>query len=156
MAKRIENNGGAYNFYHREPVQFEVQEELERRQFVSYNKIENGITGIPLGDGLFIHEGVPTDEAHLELDSSIELTGRVTVAERQKARIETSMATEEVQDYSKNLDDKIVSAEPYFDFQTNKAELVVRFANGKSKIIKKTCYEVASWLLNKSTGGLLD
>lgn len=156
MVKRIENDGGSFNFYHREPVHFDIQEEPEQRQFVSYNKIENGVIGVPLGDGLFIHEGVPTDTPNLELDPSIELFGRVTIAERQKSRIETSMVTEEVQDYSKHLDDKIISAEPYFDFQTNKAELVVRFANGKSKIIKKSCYEVASWLLNKSTEGILD
>lgn len=154
-SNRIANQGGAYDFFHRDQQPLEHPEEIQEDEFfINSEKSANGVTGLALGDGFFLHQGSVEEVMPMALDKDLEAhyDNQCHVV----SRFETEAAFEDMNAEFSHIENEILSAEPHFDYQTGRASLTINYANGKSKIVKRSNLEIASWIMSEAAKRVID
>lgn len=148
MVTRIDNKGGSYSFHVEDRSSrfleaSEIQASEEALTFISAKKIENGVKGLALGDGLYFHEGTPP-VSEIQAASKESTSGRNVMRTPESSRLEHEHSATVFNEQ----DSRIISATPRFDFISNKAELVVEYADKRQSVIKASNKDVLAWVQN--------
>lgn len=144
---RITNDGPSYGLYVRQAEPYEdLPFPLDNQQeetFISSDKCNaEGIEGIPMGDGLYLHTGVPPEREIVGYSDDCEFDDEKVAS---RSRLETVLAY-------KGDDNPItgrktpISASPRFDFTTKRAEMIVHYSDGSNRVLKASAREILDWL----------
>ena len=146
---RITNDGPSYGLYVRQaelyedlPFPLETRSEPEET-FISTDKCNaDGIEGIPMGDGLYLHTGTPPEREIVGYSDDCEFEDEVVAS---RSRLETILAYKG-DDNPVTGTKTVLSASPRFDFATKRAEMMIQYSDGSTRHMKASVREILDWL----------
>lgn len=142
MANRLYNDGASFNFYTREAEKIEFPEEEPRQNtYISRRSHENGVRGVALGNGEWIHAGFPVEDHDEDVPDDL-YEGEIQASIENRMLIETDHNARFFEKENKS----IVSMHPKFDFVTGRAELVVEFGNRKSRVVHNSNEKIMAFV----------